>query len=73
MKHMSSQIESQIGKVLLQAGEIHEIPAECFSCCNRLVQHFSDTKSRDARYDALKCFTVAEAQAMNFLEVSRAI
>ena len=73
MKHMSPQLESQIGKVLLQAGEIHEIPTECFSRCNRLVQHFSDTKSRDARYDALKCFTVAEVQAMNYLEASGAI
>ena len=73
MKHMSLQIESQIGKVLLQAGEIHEMPAECFSRCTTLVQHFLDTKSTGVRYKTLKCFTVAEAQAMNFLEVSRAI
>lgn len=73
MKHMSLQIESQIGKVLLQAGEIHEIPAECFSRCNSLVQHFSDTKSTGARYETLKCFIIAYVQAPYFLEVSRAI
>ena len=60
MKYLSFQIESQIGKVLLQAREIHEIPAECFSRCIRLVQHFSDTKSRDAKYNTLQCFNVAE-------------
>jgi len=61
MKHMSPQLESQIGKVLLQADEIHEIPAECFSRCTSLVKHFSDTKSTGVRYKTLKCFTVAEA------------
>ena len=73
MKHMSLQIESQIRKVLLQAGEIHEIPAECFSRCTRLVQHFLDTKSTGARYEVLKCFIIAYVQAPYFSEVSRAI
>ena len=61
MKHLDPQIETYIGKVLLQAGEIHEIPPECFTYCNSLVKPFLDTKLRDARYRALKCFIVAEA------------
>lgn len=51
-------MENQIGKVLLQADEIHEIRTNCSSCCNNLVQYFPDTKSGEVTYGALKCFIV---------------
>lgn len=72
MKYLSFQIESQIGKVLLQATETNETPMS-FRCCRSLVQYLADTKPRDARYKAPKCFIVAEVLTTCFLEVSGAI
>jgi len=59
MKHVSLRIESQIGKVLLQANEIREIPQTYFSSCDDLVQHFSGTNITGHRHELSKCFTVA--------------
>ena len=73
MKHRSPQIENQIGKVLLQASEIYEIPTECFSYCIKQLQRFSDTKPIGARYGVEKCFIIANVRAPYFLEVNGAI